>query len=280
MVSPNAWPAFSTRMFASSTSPLEARLEPAHRRLDRAVVEPVHEPEREEVLRAVALARADREVLDRLAVQRGDGDLDHLEAVAQMLERVLVRLVARALERLLVERVAVDDHHAAGAQVVDVGAQRGGIERDEHVGLVGGRAHVGRGEVDLEARDACERAGGSADLGGEVGKRGEVVAGERRRFGELGAGELDSIAGVATETNRHTFDLLAGFPHCFAHHPLRRMGRSAARHVRSASPASAGDKKECIGRRVGRNPTASAGSAAVLRKNPLAPASSRLPARE
>jgi hypothetical protein len=47
----------------------------------------------------------------------------------------------------------------------------------------------------------------------------QVVARERRGFGELGAGELDAITRVATKTDRYTFDLLGGLPHCFAHHP-------------------------------------------------------------
>src|SRR5439155_18907372 len=90
--------------------------------------------------------------------------------------------------------------------------------------------------------DARERAGGCADLGGEVWQGAEVVARERSRLGELGAGELDAIAGVAAETDRYTFDLLSGLPHNwithrFAHPPLRRL------------------ETECIGRCIGRNPT-------------------------
>src|SRR5262249_44907600 len=115
-------------------------------------------------------------------------------------------------------RVAVHDHHAAAAHVFDVRAQRGGIERDEHVGLVGRRAHVARGEVDLEARDARERAGWCADLGGGGRRGGGGVFGECCRFGELGSGELDAVTGVAAETDGNTFDLLGGFPHRFADH--------------------------------------------------------------
>ena len=58
-------------------------------------------------------------------------------------------------------------------QVAEVRLQRGGVHRDEHVRAVAGGEDVVVGEVDLEPRDAGERAGGRADLGREVrGMRG------------------------------------------------------------------------------------------------------------
>jgi hypothetical protein len=116
-----------------------------------------------------------------------------------------------------------------------------GLNATEHVGMVGRGAHVGRGEVDLETRDAGERARWGADLGGEIGQGGEVVAGERGRLGELGAGELDAISGVAAKTDRHAFDLLGGLPHgCRSPPPF---------------PFSSQDwKTDCIGRRSRAKP--------------------------
>ena len=64
-----------------------------------------------------------------------------------------------------------------------------------------GREDVARGEVDLERRDAGERAGRRADLGREVGQRREVVAEHRGRVGEAAAGELHPVAGVAREAD-------------------------------------------------------------------------------
>jgi hypothetical protein len=55
-------------------------------------------------------------------------------------------------------------------------AQRGGVERDQHVRPVGRRVDVLAREVDLEARDARHRAGRGADLGGKIRKRREVVS--------------------------------------------------------------------------------------------------------
>ena len=108
----------------------------------------------------------------------------------------------------------------------------------------GVRTSLGR-EVDLEARDAGERTGGCADLGGKVGQGGEIVSGERSRLGELGSGELDSATGVAAKTNGNTFDLLGGFPHRFADHLgwgagwATRSPASGGVHVRSGSPGFA-----------------------------------------
>ena len=51
----------------------------------------------------------------------------------------------------------------------------------------------------------CGRACGSADLGWEVGKRGEVVTDYRRGVGEAAAGELTiSSRRVARKADNHT----------------------------------------------------------------------------
>ena len=63
------------------------------------------------------------------------------------------------------------------------------------------------GEVDLEAGDAGQGAGRGADLGGEVGEGADVVAEEGRGVGELRAGELHAVAGVAGEADGDGFDL-------------------------------------------------------------------------
>ncbi len=64
------------------------------------------------------------------------------------------------------------------------------------------------GEVDLEAGDAGQRAGRGADLGGKVREGREVVARERGRLRELGAGELHAVARIARESDRDAIDLL------------------------------------------------------------------------
>src|SRR5262249_15595836 len=59
---------------------------------------------------------------------------------------------------------------------------------------VAGGVDLGAGEVDLEAGDAGEGAGRGADLGGENGGRGDVVADQGRGGGEMGAGHLHAAA--------------------------------------------------------------------------------------
>ena len=56
------------------------------------------------------------------------------------------------------EVVGVDDDRGALGQVAEVGAQRGRVHRDQHVGGVARREDVVVGEVDLERRDAGQRA--------------------------------------------------------------------------------------------------------------------------
>jgi hypothetical protein len=63
------------------------------------------------------------------------------------------------------------------------------------------------GEVDLEAGDAGQRAGGRADLGREVGQRREVVSDEGRLAREPAACQLHPVAGVPGEPDRHLFEL-------------------------------------------------------------------------
>ena len=62
--------------------------------------------------------------------------------------------------------------------------------------------------MDLEARDAGERAGGRADLGREVGSVARSLPNTRGRVGEAAAGELHAVAGVAGEAHDDPLALL------------------------------------------------------------------------
>ena len=66
------------------------------------------------------------------------------------------------------------------------------------------------GEVDLEARDAGQRACGRTDLRREVGQRREVVPEEGRLAREAIARELHPVAGVAGEPDHDPFEVLDG----------------------------------------------------------------------
>ena len=57
-------------------------------------------------------------------------------------------------------------------------------------------------------RHAGQRAGRRADLGREVGQRADVVAEDGGGPGELGAGELHAVAGIAGEADGDSLELL------------------------------------------------------------------------
>ena len=131
-----------------------------------------------------------------------------------ILERT--RRVARLLEVALRERVHVHDERSAAREIPDVGAERGRVHRHEHVWVVARSEDVVVGEVDLEAGDAGERAGGRADLGGKVGERREIVAQHRRLACEAAAGQLHTVAGVAGEADDHLVELLYWLRHRYS----------------------------------------------------------------
>ena len=142
----------------------------------------------------------DAERRRRLERDRGHRDLEDVERRQRPVgERVAV--VAGLLEVALVEGVAVHDHGADAAEALQLGLERGGVHRHEHVGLVARREDVVVADVDLERRDAGERAGRGTDLGRVVGQRREVVAEDGGDAGESVAGQLHAIAGVTREAD-------------------------------------------------------------------------------
>ena len=86
----------------------------------------------------------------------------------------------------------------------------------EDVDGIAGRVDIVRGEVDLESADAGKRARRSADFGRVIREGGEVVAVERDGIGELAAGDLHAVAGIAAEADDRVVD---GF--FFATHDFR-----------------------------------------------------------
>ncbi len=185
----------------------ELVVDPADRPVHFPAVQPEHDPESEEVLRQVLLLARHVEPVERALVERRDRDLE--EGV--LLERAVgqrVGGIAGLVEVLLGECVAVDDEGATGREVADVRLQCCRVHRDEDVGLVARGMDIVRAEADLEARHARQRAGRGANLRGEVGQRADVVAVDRRRSRELGAGQLHPVAGIAGEADRDPFELL------------------------------------------------------------------------
>ncbi len=99
------------------------------------MVEPIHQPKSEEIFATIRIPQADIKILEGLSIEPGERDLDHRIAIPKGRERVF--LVARALQTLGREAVAVDNDHPAGSHVVDVGVQCRRIESDQYVGVIG-----------------------------------------------------------------------------------------------------------------------------------------------
>ena len=127
------------------------------RRLERPIVEPEDETHREEVAAAVFFFLAELQALDRETRQFRHRHFVH----AIRFERAVFEragFVAGLIETFAFEGVAVDDQDAAGAEVAEVGGECGRVHGDERVDRVAGRVDVFAREVDLETRDAGERA--------------------------------------------------------------------------------------------------------------------------
>ena len=116
--------------------------------------------------------------------------------------------VADALARTKGELVGVRDDVGAKRKVGDVGLQRRRVHRDQHVRRIARRHDVVIGELQLERRNAGQRAGRCADFGREVRQRRQVVAERGRLGGEAVAGQLHAVAGVAGEPDDHPVELL------------------------------------------------------------------------
>jgi hypothetical protein len=119
-----------------------------------------------------------------------------------------VALPADAGQRAFGEVVRVDDDRSAAGQVGKIRLEGGRVHRDEDVGTVARGQDVVIGEVQLERRDAGQRAGRSPDLSGEVGQRRQVVAEGGGLLGEPIAGQLHAVAGVARNSDDDTVELL------------------------------------------------------------------------
>jgi hypothetical protein len=191
----------------------ELLLDPVDGDVGRAAVHPGQEAEREHVLRALRVLGHDP--LDALGGAHGERGHRHAEHLVVLERAVLQRvgLVARLAQVVLLERVLVGDDRAALLERAEVGLERRRVHRDEHVRVVSRREDVAGGEMDLEGGDAVESAGGSADLGGEIRKRGEVVADHRRGVREAAADQLHPVAGVAREADNYSFSLLDSLGH-------------------------------------------------------------------
>ena len=172
------------------------------RRLDLTPEQPVDQPQGEEVLAAILQIRAQAfDLPDRLAVQGVETNLDQAVVVDRsVLERI--GLEPGQLQVLRLEALVVDDKDPALLEVRDIGDEGGRVHGDQRLQRIAGREDLARGELHLVSADAGQGAAGRADLGRKVGERGDVVAMQRRRVGELAPHHLHAVAGVAGQPDR------------------------------------------------------------------------------
>ncbi len=205
----------------------ELLLEPVDGRLPVAAEEPEHQTEGPHVLGPPRVLGAEAELGDR--VQRELGDVEIQQSVgigAAVLERV--RVVAGLLQVPLGEGAGVHHQQPPALELGEVHLQRRRVHRHQHVRRVAGGEDVVVGEVDLEAGDAVGGAGGRPDLRREVGEGREVVAHQGGRGGELVAGQLHAVAGVAGEADDDRVQHLARKRRCRS----RSVGFFDVAHVR------------------------------------------------
>ena len=76
--------------------------------------------------------------------------------------------------------------------------------------------------MQLKTANAGDGPGRSADFGRIVGERGDIVSVERDRVGELAAGNLHAVAGVAGKANHRAFNHFALGLRCWRNFCKRR----------------------------------------------------------
>ncbi len=179
---------------------LELFLDPADRWLHRAVVKPVAHAQGEKVLAAVHRLGIEAQMLQRTPRQALQFHRKQPELIEGMVfQRIRGQL--RFAQIVLLETVAIDDQDPIRLQVGNVHFQRRRIHGDQHVDGIARRVDLIRGEVQLKAADTGDRPRRGANFRRIVGERGNIIAVERRGIGELAAGDLHAVAGVARETD-------------------------------------------------------------------------------
>ena len=174
----------------------ELVLDESQRRVQRSAEQPVHQTHREEILAAIGDLRRQPVLADGVPRQLGHRHAE--DAVGLLDDRRVqrVRFDLGQLEFFVGEPVLVGDQDAALTQVAEVGDHRRRVHHDQRVERIAGRENLFAGELDLEPGHAGPRAPRCPDLGGEVRKGRDVVAGQRAGVGQLRAEQLHAVAAV------------------------------------------------------------------------------------
>ncbi len=175
-----------------------------------AVKQPAHKAKSKEIA-----AFDDRLVVKSAVGKRGlghggDGHIEHLGTDSELTDRI-VGCIERFLEIGLLERVDINDDHAAFLYVVDVLFECRGIHCHENITFVTRSVDI-RSYAHLKARHTAKRTLRSADLGRIVRERGDLVAQACGDICKDIAHELHAVAGVAGEADHNLFE---GLHACF-----------------------------------------------------------------
>jgi hypothetical protein len=175
-------------------------------------IHPAQQAEGEHVLAAPGVLAAQRAAGQCVERQLREVDGVHVELVQPtVLDRVAGP--AHPGQRPGGEVVRVHDQRRALGQVAQVRLQRGRVHRHQDVGTIARGEDVVVGEMQLEARDAGERALRRADLSREVREGREVVAEDRCLLGEAVPGELHAVAGVTGDADDDVVELFDALGH-------------------------------------------------------------------
>jgi len=165
------------------------------RDVERTVIHPVHQTEREKVLRLVNEFGGEVHVGECIRRHLADGNAVHLVAAERAIfERVTGN--AGELEILLGEAVFVDDDRSPLAQNLQVGDQCGGIHCNENIRRIARRQDIAASEANLEAAHAVGRSGGSAYFRGIVRERAHIVSENGSGVRKLRSRQLHTVTRI------------------------------------------------------------------------------------
>ena len=154
-------------------------------------------------------------------------------------------------------------------QIGKVDLERGRVHGDEHIDLIARGLDDPGAEVDLIGRDPEGGARRGADLGGEVRKSREIVAGQRRGHSEPVAGQLHAVAGIAGKSDDRRFKFPATLTGMIErrgtfHHLTTSVGHRPAPRTRNWSKKNDGNI-EPLGDALASQPYPSSQSLLTLR---------------
>jgi hypothetical protein len=182
----------------------ELGLEPVDQRLAVAVEHPERQPQRPHVLAAQRFLVAEPERLHGIDRQLRDVELEQLPfGEAAILERI--GGIFRLVEVALAELALVGDDQPAGLQRIDIGLERRRVHRDQHVGRSPAVSISVEPKLIWNAETPNNVPCGARISAGKSGKVAKSLPGERGRQGELAAGQLHAVAGIAGKADDDRF---------------------------------------------------------------------------